>query len=452
MALKIAGEFAPIGTPYALGLKDSLYVPRKIGVLSQNAWAVTGSGNATRVQVEGEVGGYAGIRLGNTAAPYSTAGSTVTVGVSGTVSALHDAIALFGGKNRVTNLGEISANGTAVLVTADAAALAGRILNNGTIYGNIAAINVISGGDIRIDNRGSILSHRTAIETASGNDTLVNHGRIVGDIGLGAGNDVLVNRDLISGSVTLGDGNDVLDDRGGTITGTILLGLGDDTFRPGSAAETVNGQGGTDILDFSQSSGVNVDLGGTAFANTGWAKDDVYVGFETVVGSRSGDDMLHGDSGNNRLIGLGGDDTLDGGDGDDQLFGGLGDDVLIASQGSDTLTGGAGVDRFLFTDAALAGSSALVFTTVRLIEPAEGDSIDLSAVDADTLQAGDQAFTFIGAQGFHGVAGELLAQYNAASNSYLLVGDTDGDGVGDITFAVGYAAAGAVPAAADFVL
>ena len=57
---------------------------------------------------------------------------------------------------------------------------------------------------------------------------------------------------------------------------------------------------------------------------------------------------------------------------------------------------------------------------------AEGDRIDLSAIDADLLAAGDQAFTPIGTEvAFNGIAAELRF------NGGFLEGDVNGDAVTD---------------------
>jgi len=57
---------------------------------------------------------------------------------------------------------------------------------------------------------------------------------------------------------------------------------------------------------------------------------------------------------------------------------------------------------------------------------AEGDKIDLSAIDADVTVAGDQAFTFIGTNAnFTNTAGQL--RFNVA----WVEGDLDGNGAAD---------------------
>ena len=61
---------------------------------------------------------------------------------------------------------------------------------------------------------------------------------------------------------------------------------------------------------------------------------------------------------------------------------------------------------------------------------AEGDRLDLSAVDADAATAGDQAFHLVGAFTRHG--GEMTLIYSASSNLTLLSLDVDGDGKPDL--------------------
>ena len=116
------------------------------------------------------------------------------------------------------------------------------------------------------------------------------------------------------------------------------------------------------------------------------------------------------------------------------LRGGAGADTLSGGAGKDYLSGGGGGDRFIFiavTDSA-AGSQRDV-----IAELGNGDLIDLSAIDANSTTGGNQAFVFIGAQGFHNVAGELRAVINGGFT--VVSGDVDGDGSAD--FQIGIAGA-----------
>src|SRR5439155_22873217 len=102
------------------------------------------------------------------------------------------------------------------------------------------------------------------------------------------------------------------------------------------------------------------------------------------------------------------------GDGNDTLIGGANGDILYGGLGSDTLTGGGGNDLFYYTDVAQSVGA----NTDRITDFTAGDKIDLSQIDADTTQAGDQAFNFIGSNAFDGQAGELRAVFDAVHNAW----------------------------------
>lgn len=129
-------------------------------------------------------------------------------------------------------------------------------------------------------------------------------------------------------------------------------------------------------------------------------------------------DVLEGTAGDDRLIGAGG---------NDQLFGNAGDDMLRGGPGKDILVGGAGADTFVFGKATV-GSTAV--DTIRGFSHAEGDLIDLSEIDANSGQDGNQAFDLIGSHAFSGAAGELRFDRG------LLQGDVDGDSVADFSIEV----------------
>ena len=57
------------------------------------------------------------------------------------------------------------------------------------------------------------------------------------------------------------------------------------------------------------------------------------------------------------------------------------------------------------------------------------DRIDLSAIDARSGTAGNQAFTFLGTSAFTGTAGQL--HYSQVGGNTLVSGDTNGDQVAD---------------------
>jgi len=118
------------------------------------------------------------------------------------------------------------------------------------------------------------------------------------------------------------------------------------------------------------------------------------------------------------------------GAGNDTIAGGQGNDLLYGNGGADILTGGGGNDLFVYTDTVQSSGANID----RITDFSAGDHIDLSQIDADTTQAGDQAFAFIGAGAFDGHAGELRAEL--ANGVWTIEGDTDGDGQADFTLLV----------------
>ncbi|WP_372088196.1 type I secretion C-terminal target domain-containing protein (plasmid) [Tistrella mobilis] len=242
----------------------------------------------------------------------------------------------------------------------------------------------------------------------------------------GGGMDEPSDHDTVYG----GDGNDTITGGGGSnelfgeagddvITG----GKGDDVIHGGDGDDTLDGSTGTNVIDggdgidtFTFSGrATTVDLAaGTATAGTNTS--NTLISIENVLaGSYS--DNISGNDGVNRLAGGGGNDVIDGGGGDD---------IIIGGANADTLIGGAGADTFVYEATSDSGALAQNRDTIMDFNAAEGDRIDLSAIDANTDLIGNQAFSFIGAAAFSRTAGEL--RYVAQDAGYLIQADTDGDG------------------------
>lgn len=162
----------------------------------------------------------------------------------------------------------------------------------------------------------------------------------------------------------------------------------------------------------------------TIFGNDGNDTMRGQAGHDRLYGG-SGADVLYGDGGNNRVYGERGADTLFGSNGGDILDGGYGRDLLKGMAGKDTLTGGPATDVFEFDAPSHAGRGVKA-DEIRDFSRGQGDKIDLSGIDADTHTAGNQAFTYVGAQPLSGTAGELRYQTGIVS------GDVNGDGVADL--------------------
>lgn len=172
---------------------------------------------------------------------------------------------------------------------------------------------------------------------------------------------------------------------------------------------------GTPLNDF---------LAGTALA------DDMFgLAGNDVLRSGAGNDYLDGGAGDDSLYGGSGSDMLKGGGGADLLSGDDGNDVLIGGAGADLLFGGTGADTFKYM--SITESTLLNPDKIADFSSAAGDKIDLSTIDANTLTAADDAFTYLGAAGFSGVAGELHFVGG------FLEGDVNGDGLADFRIGVG---------------
>jgi Ca2+-binding RTX toxin-like protein len=142
--------------------------------------------------------------------------------------------------------------------------------------------------------------------------------------------EALANLGLIQGDVSLGIGDDsYFGVAGGTVTGLISGGLGNDTLTGGSATDNLQGNQGNDVVN-------------------GGGGDDI------VVGGKD-DDSQTGDAGNDIVWGNLGNDTLDGGDGNDQVRGGQGDDSVSGGAGNDFVSGDRG------NDTELGGAGADIF-------------------------------------------------------------------------------------------
>ena len=315
-----------------------------------------------------------------------------------------------------------------LLGTADIDATGNDLGNN--IQGNAGQNNIYGGGGA------------DTIDGGDGNDKL--YGGDGGDmIDGGTGNDILDGgdgNDRLDG----GDGNDKL--YGGNGNDSLFGGAGADQLYGGAGNDTISGGDGNDTLDGgagndTMSGGLGNDiyyvdsLFDTATENTGegydivrssvtWTLGDNFEGLE-LQGSANlngtGNALannIQGNSGNNTLSGLAGNDTIYGNDGNDRIIGGTGNDILY---------GGTGADTFVVLQESLGGS--LEIDQIKDFSTAEGDKLDLSAIDADSTTAGDQAFHLVGSFTHH--AGEMTVSYLAGGGFTVVSLDVNGDGVTD---------------------
>jgi Ca2+-binding RTX toxin-like protein len=216
-----------------------------------------------------------------------------------------------------------------------------------------------------------------------------------------------------------GDGNDVLDG-----------GRGNDVMEGGQGADVYYVDSSSDSVVEAPGGGNDSVYSSIAYTLGSDVENLVLTGTNSIAGT--GNDLgnsVTGNSGSNTLSGLGGDDFIDGGAGNDTVMGGDGADWLVGGAGHDQFYGGAGADSFVFADGDFSGNTTGTADRIHDFSQAEGDVIRLDQVDADTLLAGDQAFSFVGTAAFSHTAGEL--RYDEIGGNTYVSGDTNGDGVAD---------------------
>ena len=260
---------------------------------------------------------------------------------------------------------------------------------------------------------------------AGGSDTITNAGSSLACtinlnaaplVGANAGG--YVSRDLgIIGGYTIANGVTIENATGGSGNDVLVGNAADNTLDGGAGADAMSGGKGNDtyIVDnvsdsVTEQSGEGTDtvLASVSWTLSGNVENLVLTGSAALSGTGNAlDNQITGNAGNN---------TLNGGNGND---------VLIGGAGADRLTGGRGADVFKFIQASDSPVGLSLHDVITDFNPSQGDRIDLSQIDANSVAGGDQAFAYIGAAVFSGSPGEL--RFSAG----LLAGDINGDGVAD---------------------
>jgi Ca2+-binding RTX toxin-like protein len=318
---------------------------------------------------------------------------------------------------------------------------------NDLVFGS-AIDNILDGfnGNDGIDG----MAGNDTIYGGQGNDQLygnIGNDKLYGD----AGNDSLSggnNDDRLEGGIgndsMNGDaGNDVL--MGGDGIDTVRGGANDDWVYGDAGNDFVYGDAGNDRLF----GGLGTDRLYGGAGNDTMSGDDVSgaQSADTLYGE-GGDDSLTGGGGNDTMYGGTEKDTLFGGQGDDRLFGDAGNDTLYGNEGADRITGGAGKDDLwgqvgndIFVFSAVTDSTNAARDIIQDFVIGQ-DKIDVSAIDASTLAAGNNAFIFrtsytgaasSAASFFGGTAGEIVVARGAQT---IAMFDTNGDKTADFSIAL----------------
>lgn len=282
----------------------------------------------------------------------------------------------------------------------------------------------------------------------------------------------LININQLFDLVLPSAGNDTITDNDASPFGLDLVfgGAGDDKFVSGKGLNIFDGGAGSDTIDYVNSTaGVTVDMAAGTGTN-GVDRLDIFSNVENVSGSNfadnikgdagdnviesragndvvdagdgndivragdgddvvkggKGDDQLFGQQGNDQLSGGEGNDTLRGGQGDDSLSGGAGNDDLRGGQGKDILDGGLGADKMDVSQ----GDDVVFYNTMGESTAAAsdlitgfgaGDKIDLSSIDANVDQAGNQAFQYVAHDPTKPLeAGQVTSHFDAVSGKTIV--------------------------------
>lgn len=238
-------------------------------------------------------------------------------------------------------------------------------------------------------------------------------------------------------------GYDILNGFGGA--DTLDGGDGNDILDGGAGADTFYGGAGRDLVQYITSpAGVSISLqsgtgsGGDAQGDhlnsiediAGSDHSDILVGdgADNWLGGNGGNDIIYGYGGVDDIFGDDGNDTLYGMDGIDFIDGYVGNDLICGGLGADTLWGDSGADTFVWYSAAEAeydlANLGCLTDHICDFNHAEGDVMNLSAIDANKPLDGNQAFTFIGSLPFSGNPGEINYFYDGGDTYIQLQTDT----------------------------
>ncbi|QKS30014.1 MAG: DUF4347 domain-containing protein [Candidatus Accumulibacter similis] len=295
----------------------------------------TGAANLTGNALDNLL--YAGI--GNNVLDGGTGSDTVTwvsgaSGASGVTASLASGSASGSGNDTLIGIEHLigSSNADRLTGNGNANKLSGG-LGNDTLDGGAGA-DSMTGGDgndfYYVDHAGDVVSETSA--AAGGIDLVFT---TVASYTLGA--HVENARILATGAANL---------TGNALDNLIYAGIGNNVLNGGAGSDTV-----TWVSGVSGASGVTASLASGSASGSG---NDNLIGIEHLIGS-SNADRLTGNGNANRLGGGLGNDTLDGGAGADSMTGGDGNDFYYVDHAGDVVSE---------TNAAAAGGTDLVFTTV----------------------------------------------------------------------------------------
>jgi Ca2+-binding RTX toxin-like protein len=229
----------------------------------------------------------------------------------------------------------------------------------------------------------------------------------------------------------------------GSIFNDALIGsAADNRIEGGDGIDWLVGGGGNDTFVQGVDASVDQIFGGSAGADSGIDTIDYGLASQSVIVQLSGYATTN-DPAHTLLATFSGVEAAIGSSFADALIGNSQANSLIGGAGADWLVGQGGADTFVYRAVSEGGDTINGFSRTDI------DHIDLSAIDANPVMAGDQAFTFSTVR-TPNVAGQIVAQASPAGATLLNV-YLNADNVVDMTIQVIHDP-GLVMNASDFVL
>lgn len=191
---------------------------------------------------------------------------------------------------------------------------------------------------------------------------------------------------LVIGTVAaIGNGNALNNEITGNEKGNRIDGKsGNDTMSGGAGDDVYYVDASGDVVNENADEGIDLIISTVTRTLLANQENLTLVGISRNVNGvgNSLANVINGNLEKNSLSGMGGTDTLRGGAGDDTLVGGGGADILVGGHGND-----------IFDFNSNNELSATPSKTDVIVDFKKGDKIDLSGLDANSSQDGNQAFT-----------------------------------------------------------